>query len=84
MPSLQSELVRNGLANPDKHRFDLGIQAAPAELQHVLRRLKSLEHKFGLMDPSQRILHAVQYASAMTVEEKVETLGLLCEYLETL
>jgi hypothetical protein len=84
MGSLQGELVRAKLADPTEHKFDLGLQAVPAELQAPLRRLKSLEGKFPSMTSSTKLLLALQWAAAVTVEEKKASIGATCDYLETL
>jgi hypothetical protein len=84
MGSLQSELVRAKVANPAEHSFDLGVQAAPTELQAPLRRLKSLEAKFPLMASTRKLLLALQWAAAVTIEEKQTSIEATCDYLETL
>ena len=84
MGSLQTELVRANLADPEKYKFDINLQAVPQELQQALRRLRSLESKFPLMETSTKILLAVQHAGATTVAEKVPSINNICDYLDTL
>lgn len=84
MGSLQTELVRAKLADPEQYKFDMNLQAVPRELQEALRRLKSLESKFPLMESSTKLLLAVQHAGATTVAEKVASINNTCDYLDTL
>jgi hypothetical protein len=84
MGSLQSELMRAKIADPTEHKFDLGMQAAPSELRAPLRRLKSLEAKFPLMASSTKLLLAITWAAAVTIEDKKASIEATCRYLEAL
>lgn len=84
MGSLQTELVRVQLADPDQYRFEINIQALPLELREPMRRLKALEEKFPLMEKSLRLMYALEHATAITLNAKVTAINRVCDYLDTL
>lgn len=82
MPTLQSELIRVGLAKEDLYKEELTIQNAPFELREPARRLARLKHKWLLLHSSNRLIYAAMWYAAITIQEKKECFEALCDALE--